>query len=83
MAGRDGTVTRVQTANGVNTVVVDFPAIPDDLGPPPVPGQLAHTETYTSVDPEEAATFRSAFSGNTKIDTTGTAPACGTVTAHR
>lgn len=77
---RNGTVVSV-ASNGV--VKVSFPAIPADPGPPPLPAQDAAILLYDASG-DALATFRAAFAADGgKVDTTGTAPDAGVVTAHR
>lgn len=77
MAGKNGTIKSISSEG---TVVVSFPTI----DPPPDPGQTASIQTYVEVDGEALDLCKMGLANDAiKIDTTGTAPTVGVVTAHR
>ncbi len=47
--GMNGTVASAATGPSGNSAVVNFPAIPANPGPPPIPEVPAHEETYTNI----------------------------------
>jgi hypothetical protein len=74
MAGSNGQITSVNKSAStppVYTATVSYPAIPASPGPPPVPAQEAHEDTYI-IDAADAAILSPHVGGAAKVDSSGT-----------
>lgn len=73
MAGKNGQLTQVAKSAStppVYTATVAYPAIPADPGPPPVPAQEEHTDTYI-IDATDFVALSPHVGDACKVEATG------------